>query len=220
MRSSGSNPFSTRFIQPGRIPWLETHYRLDSLAQRWQACGRRAAIVGPHGAGKSTLLESLVPLIGQTQVRRNAEGETLFDRPATNEQAALPPLIWLQLRRSNPQSLQIPWQRWTAGTTLVLDGYEQLPRWRRLAVCFNSVLRCNYLLITSHQKTLLSTLCRVEVDGVLARRIVAQLLSERPDYPVPSQVALDEALQRHRGSLREVLMELYDQYEIARIPQR
>jgi polynucleotide 5'-kinase involved in rRNA processing len=53
------NPFRTERV-------LRVRFRLpsgtwDDLLARFEALGRRAAIVGPQGSGKTTLLEDLAP---------------------------------------------------------------------------------------------------------------------------------------------------------------
>ncbi len=60
------NPFSTRYIQPGAIPYqFFGTESADQLVKRFQTeLNGRGAIIGPHGSGKSTLLESLVPQLG------------------------------------------------------------------------------------------------------------------------------------------------------------
>ena len=53
------NPFSTRFVQPGAIPWLATDISLRAVLFRLYDVDNRAIICGPHGSGKSTILSHL-----------------------------------------------------------------------------------------------------------------------------------------------------------------
>ena len=53
------NPFSTRFVQPGAIPWFAADTSLSTLLFRLYDVGNRAIICGPHGSGKSTILSHL-----------------------------------------------------------------------------------------------------------------------------------------------------------------
>ena len=57
-----SNPFATRWTQPGACPFLfpgeMTIHQLAIQLRQQQGWGQ---IVGPHGSGKSTLLATLVP---------------------------------------------------------------------------------------------------------------------------------------------------------------
>ena len=60
-RLAERNPFATRFVRPGAIP-----YRFaNGLVGRDRASLRqhdwRGEIVGPHGSGKSTLVQTLIP---------------------------------------------------------------------------------------------------------------------------------------------------------------
>src|SRR5581483_12050635 len=55
------NPFSTRFIQPGAIPFhFPTPDGLAAIVRRLEGAGGRGQIIGPHGSGKSTLLAALL----------------------------------------------------------------------------------------------------------------------------------------------------------------
>lgn len=53
-----SNPFSSRFVRPGALPFLAPRSRLEALVEM-VAAGGRWAIVGPHGTGKTTLVHHL-----------------------------------------------------------------------------------------------------------------------------------------------------------------
>ena len=55
-----SNPFSTRFVRPGAVPYLfAPGQSADGLVRRLAGFGWRGQIIGPHGSGKSTLLAAL-----------------------------------------------------------------------------------------------------------------------------------------------------------------
>lgn len=61
------NPFSSRYIRPGAIPYLSvTGESPRGMAERFLGMpARRALIVGPHGTGKSTLLHGMFPWLGR-----------------------------------------------------------------------------------------------------------------------------------------------------------
>ena len=61
-RQPRSNPFSTRFVRPGAIPFCFPQGEgAGTLVTRLERQGWWGQIVGPHGSGKSTLLAQLRP---------------------------------------------------------------------------------------------------------------------------------------------------------------
>jgi ABC-type taurine transport system ATPase subunit len=211
LKSNQSNPFSTRFVAPGEIAWIENSCNPKQLYEGWMQHNRRGAIVGPHGCGKSTLLQFAVPLIGPVTYRRDATGQLLHEESGSS----LPEksLVWLQLRKACPSSMPIPWELLTSNSTLIVDGYEQLNYIARLLLLFKTQQRNVGLLITAHRKTWLPTLCRLSVTAGLAREIAVRLVSQNPSFKLPTEPEMANALRRNRGNLREVLMELYDEFE-------
>lgn len=174
----------------------------------------RAAVVGVHGSGKSTLLERFVPMIGDIIWRRDAEGNVITKNSnSTTSSTELRPTVWLQLRKSVPRSTAIPWAELIRGRLLILDGYEQLSHWRRASLIVKTRLRGIKLLLTSHRRTLLPTLCELSVAASTARHIVSQLTLGRDDLTTISDDRIQQCLQEHRGNMREVLMEFYDLVE-------
>jgi hypothetical protein len=107
----------------------------------------------------------------------------------------------------------IPWGELLRGRLLILDGYEQLSYWRRAALIVKTRLRGIKLLVTSHGRTLLPTLCELSVTASTARHIVSQLTLGRDDLATISDDRIQQCLQDHRGNMREVLMEFYDLVE-------
>lgn len=206
-----SNPFATRFVRPGELAWLATGQD-DSLAvladrfQRQFQC--RAAIVGPHGSGKSTLLEHLVPLL---------DGE----------------VVWLSLRRSERpfHKVRASTHQWPRGGVLVLDGFEQLSTWHAIRVCWMARRRRMGLLVTCHRPSrLLPTLLALAPTAELVQRLVADRLAESDSLSpfehsgwvdaMTDKQRLQLWLTEERGSVREVFMRLYDDYEDRQSPPR
>jgi GTPase SAR1 family protein len=197
-----SNPFATRFVRPGAVPFLFPP-GLDAAALVTRLCyfGWRGAIIGPHGSGKSTLLESLcreLERAGRVVIRF-----TLHDG---------------QRGLSAPR---VDARRWTSDTIVAIDGYEQLSRWNRWRLarrCRRS--RCG-LLVTSHRPTSLPELLRTEVGCDLLERIVAGLLEGKDRLICCDDVR--QAFSRYRDNVREALFALYDlqetraQEELARL---
>jgi hypothetical protein len=196
---AGSNPFSTRFIRPGVIPFLfPPGLDAPGLVRALAVRGWRGAILGPHGSGKSTLLAALLPAL------REAGKEPVLVA-LHDGQRALPPEAWRDLRRRTGPRSRIA----------VIDGYEQLScwqRWRLRRLCRH---RGHGLLVTAHTPVGLPVLLRLCVTPQTAGRVVAQLLTAVPEAaaPRPGTAELAARLGRQSGNLREVLFQLYDDYE-------
>jgi hypothetical protein len=193
-----SNPFSTRAVRPGAIPFVfAAGESAGWLVDRLRTSGWWGQIVGSHGSGKSTLLASLIPAL--EAAGRGVHLVTLHDG-----QRRLPTGLDA-LERGNP-SLQ-----------LVIDGYEQLSRWSRWKIKrFCRRQKCG-LLVTSHADVGLPELFVVQPRLETARRIAEHLLPPGSQSIGPDDVA--RSFERHGGDLRETLFDLYDLYE-ARRPQQ
>jgi hypothetical protein len=215
--SLSSNPFATRFISPGQVDWVGADDYFEQLASHWLKLNCRASIIGVHGSGKSTLLEHYVPLIGDVIFRRDAEGNVIENRSSGASGRERCPAIWLQVRKTVPESTAIPWGELRRGRLLVLDGFEQLSRWRRAALIARTGLRNVKLLVTSHRRTMLPTLCELSITPSLALQIVSQLTTGRGDLATISDEVVQRSLQKHGGNMREVLMQLYDRVEEQRV---
>src|SRR5262245_44900485 len=127
----GSNPFSSRWIRPGALPFLfPAGIDVPSLVAQLERNHWWGEIVGPHGTGKSTLLAGLLQAI-----RGCGRGTLQFE--LHNGQRRLP-VGWRQA------------VQWSGRGLVAVDGYEQLDRWsrmrlRRLCRRFGSGL-----LVTAH----------------------------------------------------------------------
>jgi len=193
--SGTDNPFSTRRVRPGAVPFLFAREQsADRLIERLKENGWRGQIIGPHGTGKSALLATLVPLI--KQAGRHTLMVELHDG-----QRRLPAEL---LRMDAPAEPAV----------LVVDGYEQLGRLSR----FRLKRFCRRggfgLLVTSHRPVGLPDLYRSTTDLERVKRLVEQL---QRDYLV--QVTGDEVAElfaENGGNVREVLFGLYDVYETRR----
>lgn len=178
-----------------------------------QQLNSRAAIVGPHGTGKSTLLEHLAPCLGPIRYRAASESEIQM----RNSQGCV---VWHGLRKANRPLRQILASRsnWQAGGVLVLDGFEQLCFWERVAVLFHSRWRRMGILVTGHQKISgLPTLIETQVTVETVRSLVSDLLKGCPEISSQQSFAdprlLHALLEEERGNVREVFMRLYDRFE-------
>jgi hypothetical protein len=186
------NPFCTRRVRPGAIPFLFPPDRdAETLVRRLQENGWWGEIVGGHGTGKSALLATLIPAIERTG--RQAVLVELHDG-----QRRLP----LDFRRDI---------RLRPPLVLTVDGYEQLSRWSRFMLKRHCRRRGWGLLVTAHASVALPGLYRATATPDLAERIVARLIDGRSP-PITGQ-EVKECFARHNGNLREVLFDLYDLYE-------
>jgi hypothetical protein len=189
------NPFCTRRVRPGAIPFLfPPGEDVETLVRRLQRNGWWGEIVGGHGSGKSALLATLIPQI--EQAGRHATLVELHDG-----QRRLP------LDLSRDSRLKPP-------LVLIVDGYEQLSRWRRFLLRRHCRRRGWGLLVTAHVSVGLPELFRTVASPELAERIVGQLMAGRLPPCTASELAA--CLARRGGNLRETLFDLYDLYEQSR----
>ena len=161
------------------------------LVDRLRDAGWWGQIIGPHGSGKSTLLSALEQSLAQA-------GRRVLRIELHDGQSRLPIHLGDALRHS-PFDL------------VMVDGYEQLNRFRRCrlrAFCQGQGLG---LVVTSHTSVRMPELFRTAVQVGLAQRIVADLQGGGPSVITAEEVG--ERFSRHQGNLREVLMDLYDLYE-------
>jgi len=163
------------------VPW-------DRLLERFEALGRRAAIVGLHGAGKTTLLEDLEP-------RLAGRGYRLRKVFLRDGQRRLGPQRSALLARLQP------------GDLLLVDGAEQLAPWAWWELQ-RRARRAAGLLITVHEPGRLPTLWESRTSPGLLADLAAELVGPAEAATLP----LAELFERHRGNLRDALRELYDLY--------
>ena len=189
------NPFSTRFVRPGALPYyFPPGQSAEQLAAKFAAQGWRGQIVGPHGSGKSTLLAALAPWIERS-------GRKLLGFVLHDGQRRLP--IAADERRALSDA-----------SVLAIDGFEQLSafnRWRIGRLCRR---RGCGLLATAHADVGLPELYRTETNVELARRVVEALA---PGDRAISADDVKRAFSTRRGDLREALFDLYDLYEHRRL---
>jgi hypothetical protein len=184
-----SNPFATRFVRPGAMPFLfPPAIDAAGLVARLRELDWRGAIVGPHGSGKSTLLETLRPELLRA-------GRRVVHFALHDGQRSLPPA---------PSGSQ----PWDCETIAIVDGYEQLGAWNRRRL----ERRCRRagcgLLVTSHRPTRLPELYRTAVNCELLERIVERLVTDAG--PLISADDVRRAFSVHGQNAREALFALYD----------
>ncbi|MHB1034960.1 MAG: P-loop NTPase family protein [Pirellulales bacterium] len=190
--SPASNPFATRWIRPGALPYLfPSGETVENLVHRLREQGWWGEIVGPHGAGKSTLLATLLPRLSEAGRRP-----------------------WLVELHDGQRRLPVALSRTASpdpATLLVVDGYEKLGRWSRFRVK-QACRRLGWgLLATAHDSVGLPELCRVTPQVETARRVVERLLAGNLAIVTPEDVA--RSFADRAGNLREVLFDLYDLFD-------
>jgi hypothetical protein len=186
------NPFCTRRIRPGAIPFLfPAGQDAETLVERLRQNGWRGEVVGAHGSGKSALLATLIPAIEREE--RHVALVELHDG-----QRRLPTDFDRDCRLRTSM-------------VLIVDGYEQLSRWRRWLLGRLCRRRGWGLLVTAHASVGLPPLYKTVATPELAKRIVSQLLAGQA-APLGA-TELTECLARRGGDLRETLFHLYDLFE-------
>jgi hypothetical protein len=193
-----SNPFATRFVRPGAIPYYfapgqDARAMVDDLKKR----GWRGAIIGPHGSGKSTLLHALVPELVV------AERDLVFITLRDNQR-------WLL--RSHPR-----WRSLDDKSVLIIDGYEQLNRASRAVLWLRQKVRRFGVLVTAHTDVGYPAIARTQGDLTVLHRLIKEELPG--DAGSIADDEIDRAFERRWGNLREALFDLYDLFERRRQPR-
>jgi len=188
-----SNPFASRFIRPGALPFIfPTGESAEQLVQRLDVLGGQVEICGPHGAGKSALLAALVPALRASS--QEAELIELHDG-----------------QRHVPVDRMRNLEGAPLGTVVIIDGYEQLGWWSRRRVGALCKRRNFKLIVTCHETVGLPLLWEARPTLELAHQIVGRLTETAPHRVPPEHI--ERAFAGQAGDLREMLFELYDFYE-------
>lgn len=179
------NPFASHRIDA--LGFRPAGPKPEDLAERLDALGGRADVVGPEGSGKTTLLEEL---------SRRLDGEV-----------ALVPLSGTSRR---------PWSTVTARLPHPVDGrHSVLVDCAGLLGAAGRLMlrrRCRNarrLVITSHRPGRLPTLVDCQTSPELLADLVCELTPEHADRLDP---VLEALFLRHDGNLRLCFRELYDTF--------
>ena len=185
------NPFATRHVRPGAIPYyFPAGVDARQLVERLAAAGWRGQIVGPHGSGKSTLLATLLkaiedggrhPVLIALHDGQRRLPEPLEQMPALNERAVI-----------------------------VIDGYEQLDVWSRWRLDWLCRRRHYGLLVTAHRSVGLPLVLETSTTPELAEQLVNRLTDG--EGRIDRREIAARFLARE-GNLRELLFDYYDLYQ-------
>ena len=221
-RMIASNPFSTRYVQPGSIPFqLRDGMTFEQLFERFlEIPSRRAAIVGPHGSGKSSLLETMrksIPVQYEVDAHRLSSESTRFDR--THKRWGLDS------------------ERWGPQTIVIVDGFEQLSWWAQYKLKCLVRNRESRLLVTTHYlmrgfPLLWTTQRTLDDDDYVLRQLLVGRWStdgqsshtaeafhmEESCHMAEAMIRWQEVRLRYPTDMREALMEMYDWWEKKKRP--
>lgn len=191
-----ANPFSTRYVRPGAVPYVfDDEQNAASLLERLSQLGWCAQIVGPHGSGKSTLVAHLVEQLGRAA--RPAHVLSLHDGQRR------PPRDWMT--RAVQEGVAM----------IVVDGYEQLSRWSRFRLRRACRRHGWGLLVTAHRDVGLPTLLETSTTLQKAYAVVERIA---PDASSLGQDVIERCYTASGGNMRETLFLLYDEFEKRRRP--
>ena len=228
IEATTSNPFCSRFLQPGHIPFcFRGTESISQLADRIRAPrapsaprGKRAtrgkkaqtalrlSIVGPHGSGKSTLLHQLnQELRGNRQSNCQSDSGLVVLHSSSNKLAALRSIL-----------RQIHRDQWC-----LIDGYEQIPRWAQFLIIARAKPRRVALCVTAHRLPwMFQTLWETRVDAHVESHVIECLLANvaAKDGGPPSVISdllhsphWAASRQKHQENLRESLFDMYDWWQ-------
>lgn len=182
---ASSNPFSACFVRPGAIRWLDT--------------------------GDVPSVPLLVQKIGAARawqvIGAHGSGKsTLLSHLATElERQGIATALVRRAHGSRRRSL-------TAGAgVLLVDEWSSLPRATRLAVRWLCRLRGATLIVACHRDVGFATLLHTRITPALARGVVTEVAGE----PFATGIDVQALIARHGHDLRELLFDLYDDYEAA-----
>jgi hypothetical protein len=192
---AGENPFCTRRIRPGVVPfYFPAGMDVENLIDRLRCNQWRGEIVGPHGSGKSTLLASILEAVEQA-------GREVVCFELHDGQRSLPRDWRLKTKTA---AISRP-------AIVAVDGYEQLSLWNRFRL--KSYCRRLHLglLVTSHAATGLPEIFRTSASLEMALQIVEKIM-QKEYFTIPANIIAD-SLARHGTNIRELLFDLYDYFE-------
>ncbi len=190
-----SNPFSTRWVKPGAMPYLfPKGADIAKVVERLRQNEWRGAIIGPHGSGKSTLIAALM--------------DELARRSISVRHVALH-----ADERKPPSDLLVKFE----SRLLIIDGFEQLSWWTRKQMV--SAMRKTHggLVIVAHNERAtcgIHAVFRTVSDLQTLQNIIENYLPPEANWIQSEELSM--AFYAHQGNLRNALFALYDLFEMKR----
>lgn len=212
------NPFSSRWIRPDSNTY---RFDLDLALDRgkrefffeallWTLkTGRYASVVGPHGTGKTTLLR------GTESLLRETFWQVSWVTLSSDKRHS-----WRDVWASHQDHKKRPDE--TLKSCLIVDGFEQLGWWGRVAL-FDRVRRneSTCLVVTSHRSHRFIPVCHeTRWDTRMTKLLAAEKLA---DVAEPMRAKLWSRLENHVANLsfdaenvRDLWFAMYDEFETIR----
>jgi hypothetical protein len=223
------NPFSAAMISPQQNRYVfASGEPLETATERLLEMLNRflvASIIGDHGTGKTTLIYSLIPQLTAlgvtTSLLRLGKHSWQNSVACAYEQLSSVPL---NFHGNSTLSRHC----------LIVDGFEQLPRFGKLALitaihCHNrfplgvfssSTIPNLFMLVSAHQKQLMIPLFeKTEWNSDLAIRLLLEKITPLPEWlqkkliQISSERFEQSDSRRSLASIRDLWLWLYDEYE-------
>jgi len=185
------NPFSSHLLEPGRGGYIfAPGQSLAQVMARLEEAGWRGELTGNHGAGKSTLLADIC-----AELRRCGLRVTWWQ---SSDRRRLPPSTWMRdLLQSD---------------VIAYDGAERLlPGLFLFLRALTKSMKRGFIVTTHWRHGYGAVIPVVASATLLAQKFSVE---QAEGYSLEEwQQKIDEALARHEGNSRQVLFDLYMEYE-------
>ena len=197
------NPFASRCIRPDQVDFIfEPAHSFDRLLAALQRYQWRGQVIGPHGNGKTTLLWKLARHCRQTF-------DALSFVQLQHGQRYLRQAKRL-LESSERDAADSVNDHRGVRSILIIDGFEQLNFLSRTWLKTWARVRRTGLVVSGHSDLGLSTVYHAQTTPEQLTTLFKQL------YPGQtwSDSQSESLLSEFGNNAREVLFQLYDQFEL------
>lgn len=191
------NPFSTRYLRPGAIPFLfdEESGELEAMIDAFKQGGYFGQVVGPHGCGKSTLCFSIC----ESLCTEFDDFRFITIRSASN--------IDVKVSRGEGDG--------SKRSLTIIDGMEKLAALPQQMSIANLLKReskdslANGLIITSHRPLRFVPILYRLAPSIESLKRVVYFLDPKNSI---AQEELMRIYSKAGGNIREALMLCYDRH--------